>query len=146
MFPVHEYTIDRAKGVARVGKTNPARTYVKGEKDEDGVMQVKYVTVQIKDSELYYFDEGGLRMEGSDVPEYILKDLQKTPLTVGRPIGVDEEQTIKFCQYCPAPDNAMASGAYEEHLVKHLIAAGVQPTTATTPPTATPKAKSKKAA
>lgn len=140
MFPVHEYTVDRAKGIAKVGVTNPARTYVQGTKDEDGTLQVKYTTVQSKGGEIYYFDEGGVRMAQEDIPDYVLKDLQHNPIRRGTEKA---EQVIKFCSYCPSPDNAVASNDYEAHLVKHLIAAGVQPTPSTKPE---PKAKSKKAA
>jgi len=140
MFNVHEYTIDRAKGVAKIGKTNPARTYVKGEKDADGVMQVKYTTVQLKDGELYYWDEGGMPADRTLIDQYILKDLAKSPLRV----GIEKvEQTIKFCPYCPPPDNAMGSNAFEGHLLEHLVTAGVQPVKPTQPE---PKAKAKKAA
>lgn len=140
MFPIHEYTVDRAKGVAKIGSVNIARTYVKGAKDEDGVMQVQYRTAQIHKGEIHYFDEGGIAIPHDEVPEWLLADLAKNPLRRG---NEKIEQVIKFCPYCPAPDNVMASEAYEPHLVKHLIAAGIQPVAATKPE---PKAKAKKAA
>ena len=124
MFPIHEYTVDRAKGVARIGRTNPARTFVRGFTNDEGVFDVETTTVQVKDGEIYYFDQGGTALSKDQVPEYVLIALRDNPVRKGHE---KVEQVIKFCSYCPAPDNAIGSEAYEAHLVKHLVAAGIAP-------------------
>ena len=142
MFPIHEYTVDRAKGVARIGRTNPARTFVRGFTNEEGTFDVETTTVQVKDGEVYYFDQGGQELPKADVPEYVLKSLRDNPVRKG---FEKVEQVIKFCSYCPAPDNAIGSEAYEAHLVKHLVAAGVAPVSKPEPIAPAPKAKRKAA-
>lgn len=119
---VHEYTVDRAKMTARIGQVNPRRTYIRGrESDENYYAPIQ---VQVADGETHFYDQGGTPLERELVPAYILADLLRNPVRKGQETV---EQVLKFCPYCPSPDNAIASGIYETHLLEHLRQAGAEP-------------------
>ena len=109
MRQVHEYVVDRSRNIAVLGKVNPARKYVSNESSH---------VVQLVDGELTFFDQGDQTVAMDEVPEFILAHLKKNPLRRG---NETVEQVLRFCPFCPKGDgqNAVASGDYESHLIKH---------------------------
>jgi len=120
MLRVHEYQIDRATGMAVLGRTNATRRYVS--------MDHLPVTVQDHYGTVKYYDDGGNEMALTDVPSYILESLLTNPLRTG---SQTIEQVLKHCAICSDP---VASGEYEQHLITHARAASGFEGEAPTPP------------
>lgn len=113
MLRVHEYQIDRATGMASLGRVNPLRRYV----------SVDHPPINVQDcyGDVKFFDDGGNQMDTSDVPAQVLEDLRQNPLRR----GVESvEQVLRHCDLCGAP---VASKEYEAHLIAHARgASGVE--------------------
>jgi len=117
------YKIDRAKMSAVVTETNPIRRYVRGEAfegDESGHSPIK--VQPDRNGQNYFFTDGGDELNAADIPEYIHEHLRKAPIMA---MGQTVEQVLRYCPICPEPDNCVASGVYEAHLIAHLEASGI---------------------
>jgi hypothetical protein len=117
MKNVHEYSVDRATNSARLGATNPTRKYIRGPVDENPP-----IIVQLAKGDVQFYDQGGQPLDVSEVPEDVLAALRKNPIRRG---NETVEQVLRFCEFCPGgdknPDNAIASGDYERHLIERHI-------------------------
>jgi hypothetical protein len=113
---VHVYSIDRARNTGHIEATNPTRMYIRGrEGDED--FHAPIFAQQVGNFTRFYDQSSENELPRESIPEYILEDLIRDPL---RLIGQTPEQVMKFCPHCPEHENAIGSGEWEPHLLRHL--------------------------
>lgn len=121
MKPVHSYSVDRATQTARLGAVSPVRKFIRGDAESMPPIQV-----QLAGGELHFYDQGGQPLSIDEVPEDVLKALEKNPLRRG---NESIEQVLRFCEFCPKTADGdlqpIASGDYENHLKEHVRANAV---------------------
>lgn len=133
MKAVHEYSVDRATQTAHLGATRPVRMFVS---------ESNTIKVQLDHGQLHFYDQGDQPIDDADVPNDILEALRLNPLRKG---NESIEQVLRFCEFCPDGNNAIGSGEYEAHLIRHLKAQAVVSAPAVEPEKSKTKAKRKAA-
>lgn len=103
---VHDYDVEKGTKEARLRAVNPIRRWVS--QDHPPINYQNGV----------FMDDGGNKMEESDVPEYIRKNVVSKPVV---PSGEKAAASIRFCPVCREKniDMPVPSDKYEEHLMAH---------------------------